>query len=302
MNATKGKQEPPRATTQRIFAYLDGELAASQQAAFEAEAARDPVLAADVSKAQAVFQALATLDDLSPATDFSVRTMARLHLRPSPWARLWGWVAGAGHTVVRNPLAALVEGDLSRRHANAVAAFAASDPDAAVSLASWKRLLERLESLPVLAPGPALPVRVMAQVPVAQAPRRRSGTAALFAEWARKLLPRPQERLAAASGAVFGPAAVVASVFWVVFSNPLVRASDVVGFVAAKIGTAVAGLAGAFFGGMALGGWGFWQEATVSAPAVATGLAAFGALAVASGWVLYKNVKVSVTEERYAPA
>lgn len=315
---TLGREGPPAAMPERVFAYLDGELTPPQRAAFEADVARDPALAASLSGGQALFDALNALEELSPAPDFAVRAMARLHLRPSLWGRLWGWAAGTGPATVRNPLAALVDGDLPRRQAGAIAAFTASNPEAAAALAGWKSLHERLDRLPALAPGANLPLRVMARLPVAHAHAlpRRSRTVAFLAERAHKLLPRPQERLAAASGAAFGPAVVVASLLWVVFRNPLVTMSDVAGFVAAKAGAAATGIASAFFSALGTGtaqgaweaeswgsgAWGFWREATASVPAVATGLAAFAALSVAAGWVLYRNARVSAMETRYAPA
>ncbi len=324
MDTIKGQQRTPErrrpggAALKRIFAYLDGELSPGQRAAFEADVARDSAMAADLASAQALFDSLNGLEKLSPAPDFAVRAMARLQLRPSLWARLWGWVAGTGPPVVHNPLAALIDGGLPRRQASAIAAFARSNAEATEALARWKSLHERLDRLPALAPGATLPLRVMAQLPVARALPRRSRTAAFLAERARQLLPRPQERLAAVSGAAFGPAAVVASLAWVVFRNPLVTTSDVAGFVADKAGAAATGIAGTFIGGLGdntaqdawgagswgSGAWGFWQEATASAPAVAAGLVVFAALSVASAWVLYRNarVRVSAMERRYAPA
>lgn len=326
MNAVNGRPNSPNALAERdalaerAFAYLDGELGAEERSAFEADAKRNPDLAAELAAARAFFQALDTLGELSPSPDFAVRTMARLRLPASGWARFWSWMSGSDSVVVRNPLAALVAGELSRRQAAWVAAYAASEPEAAASLAAWRRLHRRLERLPALEPAAGFPLRVMARVPSpharvlgAGAHGSRSRTAAV-AGWAAKMLPRRQERLAAVSGVAFGPFAVVAAVAWVVFSNPLVTFSDVAAFATAKI-AAVSGALGTFVADLAVstarswspelwnsGSGGLLEGATASAPAVAAGLAAFAALSLASAWVLYKNVKVSGTEGFHAPA
>lgn len=330
MNAVNGRPNSPHALAERdtlaerAFAYLDGELGAEERSAFEAEARRNPDLAAELAAARAFFRALGTLGELSPSPDFAVRTMARLRLPASPWARFWSWMSGSDSVVVRNPLAALAAGELSRRQAAWVAAYVASEPEAAASLAAWRRLHRRLERLPALEPAAGFPLRVMARVPSARVraleagaragARRSRSRAAAVAGWAAKMLPRRQERLAAVSGVAFGPFAVVAAVAWAVFSNPLVTFSDVAAFATAKI-TAVSGAAGAFVADLAVstarswspelwnsGSQGLLEGATASAPAVAGGLAAFAALSLASAWVLYKNVKVSGTEGFHAPA
>lgn len=320
MNAVNRQPSPPNASAERAFAYLDGELDAEEHSAFEADAKRDPALAAELAAARAFLRAMGTLRELSPSPDFAVRTMARFRLPASPWARFWSWMAGSDHGVARNPLAALVEGELSRRQAAWMTAYVASDPKAAASLAAWKRLHQRLERLPALEPAPGFPFRVMARVPAARvrAPAARSlagrSWAAAVADWTTKALPRRQERLAAASGVAFGPVAAVAAVAWVVFSNPMVTFSVVAAFATAKV-AAVFGLAGAFVGDLATStarSWtaGLWNSgsqglldgATAAAPTVAAGLAAFAALSLASAWVLYKNVKVWGTERLHAPA
>lgn len=326
MNAVNGRPNSPHALAerdalgQRAFAYLDGELGADERSAFEAEAKRNPDLAAELAAARAFFRAMSTLGELSPSPDFAVRTMARLRLPASPWARFWSWMSGSDSVVVRNPLAALAAGELSRRQAAWVAAYVASEPEAAASLAAWRRLHQRLERLPALEPAAGFPSRVMARLPSARVRALGAGTrrsrswAAAVAGWAAKMLPRRQERLAAVSGVAFGPFAVVAAVAWAVFSNPLVTFSDVAAFATAKI-AAVSGAAGAFVADLAVstarswspdlwnsGSQGLLEGATASAPAVAGGLAAFAALSLASAWVLYKNVKVSGTEGFHAPA
>lgn len=326
MNAVNGRPNSPNALAERdalaemAFAYLDGELGAEERSAFEADAKRNPDLAAELAAARTFFQALDTLGELSPSPDFAVRTMARLRLPASAWARFWSWMSGSDSVVVRNPLAALVAGELSRRQAAWVAAYTASEPEAAASLAAWRRLHRRLERLPALEPAAGFPLRVMARVPSARARALEAGAhgsrsrAAAVAGWAAKMLPRRQERLAAVSGVAFGPFAVVAAVAWAVFSNPLVTFSDVAAFATAKI-AAGSEAAGAFVADLAVstarswspdlwnsGSQGLLEGATASAPAVAGGLAAFAALTLASAWVLYKNVKVSGTEGFRAPA
>ena len=287
-----------------MFSYLDGELGAGERAAFEDEISRDPGLAAEVQAFRSLMTTLDELADFSPSPDFKARVIASLRTRASARARLWSWLASSVYPTVPNVFAALLDEGLSVRQARTLSAFVARDPDAAAALASWKHLYEQLDGLPAFVPADGFGERVMARVAASRAPvRSRAPLASRIRGW----LPRRRERLAAASGIAFGPTAAFAVTAYMVFSNPLVTASNVASFAWGKGTAALSGLGQALFGSAATSPatgrvFGLLDGVAAPAPSVAAVLLLLGGLTLVSAWILYKNVvKVSALEGRHAP-
>jgi len=302
----KGKQAAASVTARRLFAYLDGHFDADAQAAVEAEAARDPAVAAELAACRSLFEALDGLGRLAPPTEFAVRTLARLRVRHSLWDRLRGWVAGTGPPVFLNVFAAFLDGELSRSQARTLRRFVDSDPEAAAALEGWARIYRRLGRLPQLRPASGFGARIMAATPIPTARKRRLG---LVEKWARKRWPGRRERLAAGFGVAFGvvfwPAAFVAVIAHGVFSNPQITLGGLAGFVGAKVlawGAALPGVFGAAVTGVAQESFGLWQGTASFAPAVMTALAAGGVIVLLSVWILCKNaLNSSGMEGQHAP-
>lgn len=302
----KGQQAAEGGTARRIFAYLDGQLDADARAAMEAEAARDSGVAADLAACRSLFEALGGLGRLAPSAEFAVLTLARLRVRPSPWARLRSWVAGTGSPVLPNVFAAFLDGELSRSQTRTLRQFVDSDPEAAAALEDWTRVYRCLGRLPQLQPASGFGSRVMARAPVPAQRRRRPG---LVARWTRKRWPGRRERLAAGFGVAFGvafwPAAFVTVVAHGVFSNPQVTLGGLASFVGAKVvawGAALPGAFGAAVTGIAQETSGLWQGTASFAPVVVAALAAGAVLVPLSVWILYKNaLNNSGMEGQHAP-
>ena len=234
------------------------------------------------------------LPRLAPASDFQARVLAHMRIRNLAWMRLHGQPTGSRRSIL-DPFDALLEGELSRRQARALAAFVAVDPEAGVALAERRRLAERLARVPSLGPRLGFADRVMARVSVAPPSLRRRLLARVRAR-ATTLLPGRKERLAAVFGAAFGPAAAFGAAY-AVLSDPLATVAGTAGFALAKVGTVLPPVARAAAGGAE------GIVATAAAPVVAIGLTAFAVLAVLSGWILYRNlVKVVAPEQRHVPA
>lgn len=237
---------------------------------------------------------LRPLPRLAPASDFQARILARLRIRQSAWARLYGQLTGSRYDIP-DAFDALLEGELSRRQVRALAAFVAADPEAGAALADRKRLAERLARVPSLGPRLGFADRVMARVSAAQSPLRRRILARLRMR-AAQLLPGRRERLAAVFGVAFGPAAAFGAAY-AVLSDPLATVAGTAGFAWAKVGTVLPPFAQFTVGGA--------EDivAAATAPVVAAGLMAFAAISVLSGWILYRNlVKVVAPEQRHVPA
>ncbi len=307
------KRNPPKAEsldsgTRRLFSYLDGELDPAARTAFEAEAVADPVLAAELRCFRSLFAAMKSMDPVVPPADLEVGVIASLHARPSALRRLWTWLSnGSAHGPASGALDAMLDGRLTARQARALAALAARDAEAARILTGWHRLGRALSRLPEFAPADGFAEGVMARVPLRETGRLRAGTLG-----ASEVFGRGAEQLAAASGIAFGPAAAVAGIAYMLFSNnPLVTLSNLGSFLWNRVQGAFLGVSqGLIDAGAripAAQGAGAAFRGVVSDPAFLTGILLLAALTSSCAWILYRNiantavVNTTVSEHRHAP-
>ncbi len=289
----------------RLFAYLDEELGPAERAAFEAELASDPGLAAEVRAFRSLLAALGRMAAFAPTADFKVRVLAALRARRPGWLRLRVWIRGTGHPAVRNVFSELLEEGLPPRQARAMAAFVAHDREAAAALTGWRRLHERLGRLPALAPREGFEERVMARVEAVPVVAGARGQA-----WRRVLMlwPERRQRLAAALGMAFAPTALVASLGYVlvgIFRDPLVTPGRAAGFLWEKASSAASALSNALLGGWSPEGAAALGSANVLGtlvPLALLGLLVFGVLSLISGRILYRIfVNHSGMDRRHVP-
>lgn len=282
--------------TQRIFAYLDGEMDSAAAARFEAEAARDPRVARELAGCRSLFGRLGALPSRRPRAGFACRVVAGWRMESAGRAGALAGLAGRPgwlRALARDPFGALAEGALSRRQARAVAAYARRDPDAAAELEAAHRLLKGLAGLPGFRPSEGFADRVAARAVRAARPATvREGA---LARLRRACWPRAERRLAFGAGLATGPVAVVAAAAWVVFSRPMVTLSNLSAFAWSKASAAASSAVGAVAEAVAgspllrnayatldgLGGWG---------PVAGAALVVAAASGLLAAWVLYKNV------------
>ncbi len=278
----------PNPQAARLFAYLDGEMSPTERTAFEAEAAANPALGAQVRAFRSIFASIEGMRRPSPPPDLEAGVIAALQTRPAPLRRLWHWLAGSLHEPPPGPFNAMLDGRLAARHAAALSALAARDAKAAQAIDGWRRLGRELSRLPHLSPSNGFADRVMAQVrlpePVAS---RRGRLLRPLGLW-----PRRQERLAAVSGIAFGPTATVAGVAYLLFLNhPLVTLSNLGAFLVDRGMDALLGISqGLFDLGLAFPSAPGGLAPTVFPPAILGGLLLVGGLTLASAWILHRNV------------
>ena len=295
------------AQTLELFSYLDGEMAGEALASFEARLQDDPRLGAEHAEWKGLFEALRALEAYAPSPDFQVRVMAVLSAEPSLLERSIGWLLGRNPARERetNPFVAAHEGQLARRHARALAAYVAKDPDARAAAGAWSSLLERLDGLPRLAPSHGFADGVMARLEATGVQMRKPSLAARLAA---RLWPGRRERLAALGGVAVGPTAVVGATAYMILSNPLATPTNLLSFVWAKATALVsavgeAAIGNAFETGAVGTAWSLLEGLASSGPVLAAAALSFGALTVLSSWILYRNViKVTPMEAPYVPA
>lgn len=322
--STHGKELAQSAPAKRMFSYLDGEMNARERAAFEARLGTDRVLAAEVEAHRVLLAAMDEVAAFTPSPDFRMRVLASLHVGESWWQRLRRRVWSAASPVPDMFTEFLDEG-LAPRQAGALMAFVASDPRAATTLESWRRLFRALESLPELDPSDGFAERVMARV---RAPERqgagrravvRSGTGlrglptavrhlARVRNWVGQRWPSPREQFALTSGMAVGPVAAFLVTLHMLSGNPLLTTANVASFLEARAGATLTRLTDALSASPAansairrftgiLDGW------ALNAPTMSAGLVLLGVLTLTSAWILYRNViKVSQSDNRHVPS
>ena len=198
----------------------------------------------------------------------------------------------------------------------------------------WAQVFKDLGSVARLAPPDDFRARVMAAVPQRSVipPEIASRLAARRAKlanegpikrWIRaqanqlvaRVSNRGRGRWAVVAGLGTAPAAVAASVAWVVLSHPLVTVSGLARFAWLQATQIAATLGGAFFGGLMESAatyqlW-VWVQALIGTPLVAiAGAAALCAVLSTSVWVLFRNlgpvyrnlIPIRVMNGRYARA
>lgn len=290
--------------TKRVFSYLDGELSPADRAVFEAEAAADPALRAELRSFRSLFAHMRNMESPAPPPDLEVSVIAALQARPTPLHHLWNWFAGRAHGPPPNPFDALLDGRLSARPAAVLSSLAAGDAEAARVLTGWRRLARELGRLPEFAPEDGFADRVMARVRLPEGRRSRAGALVRL----RGLWPRSQERLAAASGIAFGPTAAVAGMAYLLFANnPLVTLSNLGSFLWQRGREAFLGVSQGFIdAGLGIPAAPGGLTEILSAPAILPGLLLLGGLTLASAWILYRNifgpsaVHTTASERRHA--
>lgn len=278
--------------TLRILTYLDGEFSEGQREAFVSELSSNEVLARETRAWESLFDTLRELPDFSPSEDFRPAVLAALRIYPSAATSLGRWLVGNAAPPPKGVLAQLAEGSLSKRDAKILAAFVRENPDARVSLSRWEQLHAQLDALPALNPSPDFAGRVMARVRLEPA---KVGLSRRLAGRLARIWPERRQKLAVASGVAFGPTAVLGTLAYMVFSNPLTTPSALVSYLWSKSSGQISGSLSTLFSTLldsgavrslysALGGM------SLSGANVGALLGLFGVTTLAAAWVLYRNL------------
>ena len=293
-----------------LASYLDDELDPTARTDFESRAARDPALARELRghrAVQAALEGLARDPDPSaiPPRGFAAGVLIALHARPNWIERLRDWLA-------RDPAAsdsafdALLDNRLSRRQTRILQSLAERDPAVAQALRRWRLVRSELAGLPVLAPSERLAGQVMAQVrraEAAEAPTALGGRAQesgrrmsrlALTGWLRTIRSNRRERLAAASGIAFGPAATMAGTLYLVFSNhPQLTLPGLASFAWSRASEAVAAVGAGLrepVWNLASTSMAARSDLAAVLPLGVGALLALAGLMAASLWILYRNV------------
>ena len=288
--------------TLRVFAYLDEELSGSARAMFEKDMATDPDLTHEVRAWEALFGVLGELPTFAPSEDFIVSVMAALKAQPTSRAAFRSWLLGRAPAPSRGVLDRLTEGSLEPAASEALAAFVAENADVRSALTRWNHVHASLATLDHLRPSPAFADNVMARV---QVPVTKPTMAARLLRKLSQLWPERKQKLAVASGVAFGPTAVVATLAYMVFSNPLTTPATLLNYVATK---GLAGVATVVSNGFSVvlqsdvfrGVYQAFGSAPLTGAGISAGVVLFCLTTLASAWVLYQHlVRLPAMEQQH---
>ncbi len=306
-------------TAERIQAFLDGALPKEERVHVEEHATFCASCQSELDAWQLLYSELSELPELAPSEGFAGRVLAELETAAPvrgpvgdlaaapevPKARAWGWLrrrtAKVAEHLSPERLQDYIDGVLAQPHMARVETHLDGCGACRAEAGAWRELVERIESVPELAPSAGFAQRVMAQVRIGRLVREpaavssRTRVLALAGHWASRLLPRTQKAWAVISGVAVTPATVVVLLVYTVFSNPAVTPGHLASFVWWQVNgaaSAVGGLAADMLFESAIM---FYAYSALEALAAAPLLSALAAMSLAaatgaSGWVLYRNL------------
>ncbi len=312
-------------TAERIQAFLDSALPEVERVQVEEHATFCARCQAELDTWQLLYSELSELPELEPSEGFARRVLTELDVSPVPkldvstgpkasQARKFGWLrrrtARLAEHLSPERLQDYVEGILPRPQMTRVEAHLDGCGACSSEAAAWRELVQRIKTLPELAPSAGFAPWVMAQVRIGRLVREPVvvSTQSRALAWAGRLLPRTQKAWAVISGVAVTPATVVALLVYAVFSNPAVTPAYLASFLWWKVSGGVSAIAGVLADTLFESAIIFQAYSALEALAGAPALAAMVAVSLAaatslSGWVLYRNlVPTQTVDGQYARA
>jgi len=279
---------------------LDGRVSDEEARAWRTHLDGCEPCASEMAAFAAVFEALGHVAAFSPSSGFADRVIEVV----VPVTDLGSDLLVRGH-VTTEALLDYLDAALSPAAHGVVERHVAACGSCRDLETEWSQVFRELGTAERFAPSADFREGVLAQLPSSvlapAAPRERSG--GMVTSWvrgqARSLVARVQNkgrgRWAVLAGVGTAPAAVVASVSWVVLSHPLVTMAGLVRFAWLQATQVATGLGGVVFGGVveSAATYQLWTaiQSLASTPLVALlGVAFVCAVLSSSVWVLFRNL------------
>lgn len=304
-------------TSEQIQEFLDRHLSPREMALVQEHLGTCTRCQEEVEEWGLLFSDLSGLPELDPGPALTHEVLKKAPVRQAARARAGGWLAareGSQKGGVHIPPASiqdyldnhLAPGPKSRLETHLHACSSCRE-----NVKEWERVMDSFRPLGHLSPSAGFAERVMAQVlvpaPVPVRTREWSSVPKRALAWARGLLPETRHGWAVAGGIASAPAITMAALIYMVFSRPLLTPGTLGSYLLFK-GSALFEMLEAFVSGLlleneTLSRWISILEAVAQSP-VLLGLGGLGFSLLSAGalWVLYRNLLVPPSDNRYARA
>jgi anti-sigma factor RsiW len=281
-------------------AFLDGRASEEDVRTVEAHVHSCQECGAALDRWKAVYARLGHLNELEPSVGFASAVMERFQQE----AHVAATVAldAQGH-LTTELLLDYLDGQLGGAEAEAAQIHLAACSDCSGQETEWTALLTSIGSVQRYAPSAgfseAVLVAARIKTPHASALSLRVRALGGASGWVRsavaRIRSRDQRGLAALAGLATAPAAVLATLGWVVLTHPLVTTSGLLRFALLKAGQVADGMMTTVLGGTSDSALLYALYSGFEIMASAPGTAALGGLAVLmlmslSTWVLFRNL------------
>jgi anti-sigma factor RsiW len=304
-------------TSQQIQELLDQELTPQGEALVREHLAACTRCQSEAEAWGLLFSDLASLPELDPGPAFVQEVLQGTPIREPRSERSHGWLAARKarrHEEAHIPAGSIqdyLEKLLPGQPAARLEAHLASCGSCREEVQEWKTLLGSFQPLGHFAPRSGFAERVMAQVlvpaPVAVATGRWSSLPGRTLAWARSLLPSTRHGWAVAGGVASAPTITLTALIYLVFSRPLLTpgafGSYVLWKASALVDTMVSAVStGVLESAVLFRAYSFLEPLTQSPFLLGLGGLAFSLVSACALWVLYRNLIVTPSDDRYARA
>ena len=304
-------------TPERIQEFLDQQLTPQEEVVVREHLAACTQCQSEIQAWGLLFSDLASLPELDPGPAFLHEVLEQAPVREPLGDRARGWLAARKarrHEEVHIPVGSIqdyLENLLPAQPTARLEAHLASCDSCGNEVQEWKDLLGSFKPLGHFAPRRGFAERVMAQVlvpaPVLAPSDRWSSLPGRVLAWARTLLPKTRHGWAVVGGVASAPTITMAALIYLVFSKPLLttgtfgsyllwKALALFDTLAATISTGVLESAALFQAYLLL------DSLTQSPLLLGLGGLVLSLISAGSLWVIYRNLIVTPSDDRYARA
>jgi anti-sigma factor RsiW len=304
-------------TSEQIQEFLDQQLSSREVTLVQEHLGACTRCQEEVEAWGLLFSDLSGLPELDPGPALTHEVLKNAPVRQAAGARTGGLLAareGSKNRRVHIPPASiqdyldqqLAPGPTSRLETHLQACSSCRE-----QLQDWERVMESFSPLGHYAPSAGFAERVMVRVlvpaPVPVRSRKWTSLPGRALAWARGLLPETRHGWAVASGIASAPTITMAALIYMVFSRPLLTPGNLGSYLLFK-GSALFDTLAVFVSGLMLDNatlsrWISILEPVAQSPLL-LGLGGLGLSLVSAAalWVLYRNLLVPPSDNRYARA
>lgn len=304
-------------TPEKIQEYLDQQLSPGELDLVQEHLGFCTRCQEEVEAWSLLFSDLSGLPELEPSPALSHQVLEEIPVPQPHGKRATGWLAAREekkHEGVHIPPGILQDylekqlgpGPTSRLETHLHACSSCQE-----QVQEWKQVMGVFSPLGHFAPSPGFAERVMVQIlmpaPVPVRARTWKSLPRRALAWTRSLLPETRHGWAVAGGIASAPTIIMATLIYMVFSRPLLTPGNLGSYLLFK-GSTVFDTLTAFVSGLVsqnatLAQWISILETVAQSPMLlGVGGLGFSLLSAGALWVLYRNLLVPPSDNRYARA